>query len=134
MSQENMEVVRRVFEASARRDVDAVLALYDTDVEWIPARAHFEWRDEVFRGHQGLRRFFRDWRDAWGSDEYECRELIDAGHAVISVVTQRGVGRTSGLPLDRTLAGVWTVRDSKIVRAVWFLTRDEALNAAGLRE
>jgi ketosteroid isomerase-like protein len=38
MSQEDVEVVRRVFEASARRDSDAVLALYDPDVEWDAAR------------------------------------------------------------------------------------------------
>jgi ketosteroid isomerase-like protein len=36
MSRENVEIVWRVFEASARRDADAVLALYDPDVNGMP--------------------------------------------------------------------------------------------------
>jgi hypothetical protein len=29
---------------------------------------------------------------------------------------------------------VWTLRDGKIARVVWLRTRDEAIEAAGLRE
>jgi len=53
---------------------------------------------------------------------------------VISIATQRSRGRRSGLPLARMLAGVWTIHDGKIIRVVWFPTRPEALEAAGLRE
>jgi hypothetical protein len=52
----------------------------------------------------------------------------------VSVGQQRGQGHTSGLPATRALAGVWTIRDAKIVRAVWFPTREEALEAVGLSE
>jgi ketosteroid isomerase-like protein len=133
MSRENVEIVRRVFEATARRDRDAVLALYDSDVEWDASRTQPGLAD-VYRGHEGLSRFFREWREAWHSDEYEYDELIDAGDAVISIATQRGRGQVSGLKIARTLAGVWTIIDGKIVRVVWFPTREEALEAAGLRE
>ena len=134
MSQENVEVVRQVFEASARGDRDAVLALYDPDVEWDASRTQpglGEFAD-VVHGHEGIREFFRRWREAWGRDEYRSEELIDAGDAVVSVVTQVGEGRASGVPITRLLAGVWTIRDGQIVKVVWFPTRDEALKAAGL--
>src|SRR5688572_10730772 len=136
MSRENVEVVRQVFEASARNDSSAVLALYDPDVEWDASRTQpglGEFAD-VDHGHDGLRRFFRTWREAWGTDDYEYGELIDAGEVGISIATQRGEGRASGVPITRLLAGVWTIRDGKIVRVVWFPSREEALEAVGLRE
>ena len=86
----------------------------------------------MYRGHEVLRRFFRQWREVWDSDEYDYDELIDAGDAGVSVVTQRGRGHASGLEVARTLAGVWTIRDGRVVRAVWFPTREEALEAAGI--
>jgi len=136
MSRENVELVRRLFEVAARRDADAVLSLYDPDVEWDASRTQpgLGGFGDRYRGHDGLRRFFRAWREAWDSDEYECKELIDAGDAVVSVLTQRGRGQVSGLEVTRALAGVLTIREGKIVRAVWFPTRDEALEAVGLSE
>ena len=136
MSRENVEVVRQLFEASARHDAEAVLALYDPQVEWDASRTQpglGEFAD-VDRGHEGLRRFFRTWREAWHTDDYECTELIDAGEAVVSVATQQSQGRASGLDVTRPLAGVWTIRKGKVVRVVWFPTREEALQAVGLPE
>ena len=136
MSRENVEIVRRVFEASARGDEQAVLALYHPEVEWDASRTQpgFGEFADLYRGHDGLRRFFRRWREVWDTDEYEYNELIDAGNAVVSVGTQHGRGHASGLEIARTLVGLWTVRDGKVVRVVWFPTREEALEAVGLRE
>ena len=135
MSRENVEVVRRVFEASGRGDSDAVMALYDPNVEWDASRTtplgEFE---EVARGHEGLRRFFRRWRDAWELDEYGYEELIDGGDVVIATAIQRAQGKTSGVPVTRTLVGVWEVRDGQVVRVVWYPSRQEALEAVALRE
>jgi ketosteroid isomerase-like protein len=66
--------------------------------------------------------------------EYDYDELIDAGERVISVVTRHGRGRASGAEVDWPLALVWTIRKGKVIRVVWFPTRAEALEAAGLRE
>jgi ketosteroid isomerase-like protein len=61
MSQENVEVVRRVYEASAKRDSEAVLALYDPDVVIdVTHGAVGEVAGRtVHHGHDGLRTFFR---------------------------------------------------------------------------
>jgi ketosteroid isomerase-like protein len=137
MSQENVEIVRRVYDAAARGDTATVLALYDPEVEFDVARSPYRrvlGRD-LYRGHEGLRVFFREYRDPWGNIEDDCEELIDAGEHVISVVTSRARGRASGAEVESTRqAGVWTIREGKIVRAVWFRTRAEALEAAGLSE
>ena len=136
MSQENVKVVRRVFEASARRDGAAVLALYDPDVEWDASRTQPDLGEfsDVTHGYEGIRLFFGRWGEAWDSEEYQPDELIDVGDAVVSVATQRGRGRTSGLEVSRPLAGVWTIRAGKITRVVWFPTRTQALQAVGLSE
>jgi ketosteroid isomerase-like protein len=61
-------------------------------------------------------------------------ELIDAGEQVIAVLSVRGRGRVSGIELEYRPAGVWTLRQGKVVRVVWFPTRDEALEAARQRD
>ncbi len=82
MSRENVEIVNRIYEAIARGDVGTVLALYDPEVEWIFARSPFRGlvKDDVYRGHDGLRRFIRErYEDAWEEIKDELAELIDAG-------------------------------------------------------
>jgi uncharacterized protein len=135
MSEENVEIVRRVYDAAARRDTATVLALYDPDVEWDSSRV--AWGDRtrgVCRGLEDLRTFYRDWYEVWESYEDDLKELIDAGGHVVSVATGRGRGRVSGVEVETQGAGVWTIREGKIIRVVWFRTRAEALQAAELQE
>jgi ketosteroid isomerase-like protein len=136
MSRENVEVVRRVYDAAGRRETATLLALYDPDVELDPSRA-FEGEglaSGLYRGHDGLRRFFREWDEAWENLEYDLDEVIDVGEQVVSVVTRRGRGKTSGAEVEFQVALLWTLRARRVVRVVWFPTREEALEAVGLRE
>jgi ketosteroid isomerase-like protein len=133
MSQENVEVVRRVFEAAGRRDTTGVLALYHPEVEWdtsgtVPGDVMGR---SVYRGHDGVRTFFREFYEAWEKIEYNLEELVDADDQVVSVLTIRGRGRASGIELERHTTGVWTIHDGKIVRVIWFPTRQDALEAVG---
>jgi ketosteroid isomerase-like protein len=137
MSQENVEIVRRVYEAIDRSDAVAVLSLYDPDVEWDFTRS--SWRpfaeQDVYRGHKDIRNFIRERYEVWETIEDELRELIDAGDEhVVSVLLTRGRGRVSGLRVEGIHAGVWTIRARKIVRVVWLPSRSAALEAVGLSE
>jgi ketosteroid isomerase-like protein len=136
MSQENVEIVRRVYAAAASRDTDAVLAAYDPEVVWDVSRSRMARLvgEGVYWGHDGLRRFFRAYHDAWGDISYEFEELIDAGDKVVSVDIEQARGRASGVDVKVTQYGVWTVDNGKVVRAAWFSAREEALEAAGLSE
>jgi hypothetical protein len=49
-------------------------------------------------------------------------------------VTRHARGRASGVEVERPFALPWTLREGKVVQVVWCLTREEALEAAGLRE
>ena len=132
MSQENVEIVRQVYEAAARHDAERIFSLYDPEVELDASRIAAVWTTGVYRGHEGLRAFFREWNEAWEDVDYSYEELIDAGDLVVSVVTRHGRGRASGVEVERPFALVWTVRNGKVKRVAWFLARAEALEAAGL--
>jgi uncharacterized protein len=122
MSRENVEIVRRLYDAVARRDTATVLALYDPDVEWDFTRHSFGdfLGGTVYRGHDGLRSFFGEMHDAWEGVEWDLKQVFDAGEHVVLVVNQRVRGRTSGAQTEGSAVGVWTVRNGKVVRVVWF--------------
>ena len=137
MSQENVEIVRQLYDAIAHRDSATVLAFYDPEVECDYSRVG--WGDltgpGVYFGHEGLRSVYREWYEAWEDYEEELEELIEAGDKVISIVTGRGRGRASGVEVENAHhGGVWTIREGKIIRVAWFPTRAEALEAAGLKD
>ena len=76
-----------------------------------------------------------NYAEVWESVEDNLEELVDGGDSVVSVVNTRARGRASGVEVGWTRnAGVWTIREGRVVRVVWFATREEALEAAGLRE
>jgi ketosteroid isomerase-like protein len=133
MSAENVEIVRRLYEAVALGETGTVLSLYDPEVDF--DYSHGPGADvmgrSVYHGHEGLRRFFGDWREVFEQVEFGCDELIDAGDHVISVDAARGRGRASGAEVEMKQYGVWTVRGGKIARVRWFATREYALQAAG---
>ena len=136
MSQENVEVVRRVIAAERRRDTATIFALYDLDIEWDVSRVGgpMAGHPGLLRGHDGVRSWLRTWYEGFGNVSYEVEELIDAGEHVLLVVNQHGRGRASGADVSLRLYGAWTVRNRKVVRVAWFLDRIEALRAVGLEE
>jgi ketosteroid isomerase-like protein len=135
VSRDNIEIVRQVFEAVGRHDRAAVFSLYDADVELDLTRVPVGGLtgQAIYRGHDGLRKMFRDWYEAFEYQE-QYDELIGRGDQVVSVSTGRGRGRASGTDVEASFYLVWTLRHGQVVRIVWYLTRDEALAAAGLSE
>ena len=87
----------------------------------------------MYRGHAGLRLFFREWHEAWENVTYNFEELIDHGDDVLAVVTRRARGRASGADVKWHLALIWTVRGGKVVRLAWFPTREDAELAIAAR-
>jgi ketosteroid isomerase-like protein len=136
MSKENVEIVRRLYDAVARRDSAAVFSLYDPEVV-IDGTRH-QWAevlgsDGVFRGHEGVREFSAGYYEEWEDLDDDLEELIDAGDRVVSISTIRARGRASGIEVEwKHNAGVWTIEHGRITRVVWCRDRDEALAAAGV--
>jgi ketosteroid isomerase-like protein len=75
------------------------------------------------------------WREAFGDFRIEVDEVIDAGEHVIVMAITLGTGDESGAPVSAPrFPHVWTVRGGRVVRMEMFMSKDEALEAAGLSE
>jgi ketosteroid isomerase-like protein len=133
MSEENVEVVRRAWEAYHRRDNEAALALYDPTIEIDPSE-QTGIDAGVYRGLEGVQDFFRNWLSSFGDLRTEVEEWIGAGDQVIAMVRTYGRGKRSGVPVDTVQAHLWTVLNGKLKRLQIFATKAEALEAVGLRD
>src|SRR5215208_3835431 len=117
-----------------RRDFEALLPLYRPDVEvhspkeWV-ALGDF---DPVYRGHEGLLRFYRQWADAWADNWAEPQELIDLGDRLVLLGEIKARGGTSGVEVGRRYAMLWHIRRGKLAREQVFNDPAEALEAVGL--
>jgi ketosteroid isomerase-like protein len=134
MSSENVELVRGLWDTWNRRDHEAVFAHYDENIEWsmsdlVPVPD----AEPVYRGHDGVREFWRTWLAAWEEVSYEGVEFRDAGDEVVALVRDQHMrGRTSGIDLTISYAQVWTLRDGKVIGARAYADQDEALRSVGL--
>ncbi len=134
MSQENVEVVRRGYEAFARGDIEGVLEIMDPDVEWAPAIAPLLGVEPV-RGRDELRHFFtRDLTEGFDDFEATALSIEDLGDAVLVHTRFFGRGRASGVPVSLEAFSLVTLRNGKAVSYRDYETKAEALEAAGLRE
>ena len=130
MSQENVELVRRLYEAQGGPELDAVTeAVCDPDIEWQASEGigMLNGRTAVLRAFEDFSEAFEDWRVV-------AEELIDAGDEVVGVTHGHGSGKASGALVDAHYAIVFTVHANMIVRAREYATRAEALKAVGLSE
>ena len=92
MSEENVEVIRRGFEAWNTGDMDALRDLYDTGVIW---RAPEGWPEPgPYVGREAVMRQFEQLRDTWDADGFELiTDFIDAGGRVAVRFIWRGEGQ-----------------------------------------
>ena len=134
MSQENVEIVRGVYDAFARGDNAAPFTVYAPDIEWdIRVNAGLDVAT-VYRGHDGVRMGFRNWLAPFRDFSFRPQEMRDCGDHVLATVYERGIGRTSGVAVERCHYALWTLRGGKVVSLRNYLDRAEALKAVGLEE
>ena len=134
MSHENSKIALQLIEATNRRDADALVALVSRDVEWEDS---VFWSEpaRVYRGRAEVRGWFNKIMEPWESFHIEVEEITEAADDRVSMgglLTTRGKG--SGVETEVRGWFVLWIADGKITRRQVFLDRDEALEAAGLRE
>jgi ketosteroid isomerase-like protein len=122
-----VEIVRQALEAFRRRDNEATLQLYHSEIE---IYGRFD-SSLAYRGVDGVRSFFRDQLDVM-ERQWEPEEWIDAGDQVVAVLRVSGRGKKSGASFDSHESAVCTIRDGKLWRVRVYATKAEALKAVGL--
>lgn len=131
MSQENVETIRRGFDAMNRGDISGILALAHPDFETaIPPELSAE--PSAYRGHEGIRRYFESFQDAMRDIRFHPDQIWDAGDAVVVALRVTANGRETGIPVEQHLGQVWTMGDGTARRLENFVTVSEALASVGL--
>jgi ketosteroid isomerase-like protein len=131
MSQENLDLVRAVYEAFNRRDFDAALALGHDSMTW---GTLFSVETAVLRGKQEIRVAWESQIEALDVriDLLELKSLDDT--RVLGVGTWRGRGLDSGARVAQTATQVFTVEGGQVRSVETYASKDKALEAVGLSE
>jgi uncharacterized protein len=134
MSQENVEIVREVFESFLSGDQKRTARLVDPEVEFRGTVGGLE-EGRIAHGlPQIVETFDVEDLEAWEERRLEPEEFIDADDDVVVLVHEYRRGRGSGVELEIDTAVVFAVRDGRVVRIQGYMDRDAALEAAGLSE
>ena len=94
MSRQNIEVVRRIIEATQRGDWTAALSCYDEAVVLDQSRMPDA---GVYHGHEGVREFYGRWFGAWTDFRLVSERMLDSGENVVDINEVSGTGRGSGV-------------------------------------
>jgi ketosteroid isomerase-like protein len=130
VSEANVDLARKAFDAFAARNVDAALAVMDEDVEFLPVTANLTTGGVPYRGHDGVRSYLEDVARVWDELRVYPTEYRDLGDTVVTL--GRIHGRGGGMIIDRPTGWVWRCRNGKIVSGRVYASQEEALRAAGL--
>jgi ketosteroid isomerase-like protein len=124
MSQKNVELVRRIYDAWDRQE--SARDFIAADLEYVnPSYA-------VEPGTRHGRKSLAVVRGTYEDFEIKVERIIDAGDETVVLAQFTGSGLSSGVPVEGEHGYVWTVRDGLAVRFQWFQSHREALEAAGL--
>jgi ketosteroid isomerase-like protein len=134
MSQENVEIVSRAWEKMKRGDLDGALVIHAPNISMdLTAGGRVE--GGVYHGQDEIRRAYEIWASPWESMVLEASEFIDADDdQVVVCFESRGRSADTGLDFTRESFWVYELRDGRVVRIREFQTRQQALEAVGLRE
>jgi ketosteroid isomerase-like protein len=139
MSRENVEVVRRVFDAFLQglEDGDPA-ALFEKglavpDAEWRPVSG---WPGpSSYIGREGWSEFIDAWTGEFDTYSVKLERLIDAGgNVVLALMHQSATGKGSGTPVDWHFAALFQLEKGRVVRVQNYADPTEALEAVGLSE
>jgi ketosteroid isomerase-like protein len=134
VSEGNVELARRTTDAFNKRDIEAFIALCDPQIEFHSTFAAVGGMT-VYRGHDGLRLWWRDLEDAWGEEiRIEPEAYFDLGEHTLGFHVLHGRGRQSGVEVAMPAAAVTRWRDGLSVYIKAYARREDALKDLEISE
>jgi uncharacterized protein len=131
MAQENLEIVRELYQAVNSSGLEALAEYAHPEIEVIPPP---EWPEaSPRRGLEAVRAGARQWVEAFEGFSVEPERFVDSGGArVLVYVRDRGRIKGSAAEIDTHLIHVWTLKSGKVLKWEVFADESQALEAAGL--
>jgi ketosteroid isomerase-like protein len=131
MSHENVELHRHGVDAVNSRAIDEFLEIASDD---IVAASRLVVMEGSYRGHEGIRRWWRDFFEFLPDYRIELLEIRDLGDATIAHIRGFGHGSATETPVDDRYWQVCRWRDGKCTYWSNFPTEAEALEVVGQRD
>jgi ketosteroid isomerase-like protein len=132
MSEENVEIVRRCYEAVNRGDLASADAYLHPEIEFHTYVQSPE--AGVYRGKEAVRKYNETLFGQFEVIRFEVTDLVDAGDRVVVLTTQHAVPKGGQQEMNVHVAEVWAIRDGLLVERRSYSTKTEALEAVGLSE
>jgi ketosteroid isomerase-like protein len=132
MSQENVEVMRRLIAAFNSADGEAFDGFLTSDAEVVPVRAALE--GTIYRGPDAGTQYCTAVDQSWENLRWEVEEIREGGDWVLALGHIQGEGRDSGAAIDARGGWLANFTEGRIARFQTFANRADALEAAGLSE
>ena len=135
MSGENVYMIRRGAELWLGGDFTGWLETIDPDIGWDISTHPLPDVPNTGTGRDALvNDVLLTYMSGWNDYSAEIKEASEAGGQVVLIIHERATMRDTGVPSERDLVQLWTVREGKGAFLRVFRTKAEALKAAGLRE
>jgi ketosteroid isomerase-like protein len=131
-SEQNVELVRRFFDAGTQYDPKIYLSFFGPDAEVDFSELDRPYRG-VYRGPEEIERLYHDLRDPWHEKEFELEDVLASDDRVVVTLT-RTARSLAGPSLTSRATAMITVRQARITAFKMYGSRSEALKAAGLSE
>ena len=115
MPQENVAIIRSLYEAFARGDVPVALGHMQPDIVWYEAEGNAYADGNPYRGPEAvLSGVFARLVGEWDGFTVEPQEFLDAGDTVVVLGRYKGTYKATGRAQDAQMAHIWRLRDGKI--------------------
>ena len=132
MSEENVQILVAMYAALNEGEGDRALGFLHPEAE-----LHTDPDDPTSDSYYGLAEFQRGiglWQREWQSITYEIEDITEGTDRTVLTIRLHGIGKRSGVEIDREIFHVWTIRQGKAQRCEVYSRRSDALQAAGLSE
>jgi ketosteroid isomerase-like protein len=133
MSRQTVEIVRQALSAWDGGELDQILELTHPEfVAEVPPEVSAE--PDTYRGHDGIRRYIASFQHSMEDIRFNGERFWDAGESVVVELLLTARGRQTAIAVEQRTAGVWTVRDGRVVRIRAYATLADALAEVELAE
>ena len=132
MSQQNLDLIRAIYDAFSAGDIAGVLAHLSPDIVWNEAE-NFPYADgNPYRGPDAvLNGVFARLGGEWDGFAAVPEEYLDSGDAVVVLGRYRGTWPATGRAMNAQMVHVWRVQEGKVVAFQQYTDTLEVARAMG---
>jgi ketosteroid isomerase-like protein len=128
VTESNLEIIERGFDAFNQDGIDGILPFIHPDFEaTTPPELASE--PDTYRGHEGIRRWYSSFEEVMDEIRWDARDFREVGDRVVVQFTLHARGKTTGLDFGQDAVMVWELRDGQAIRVSLYPTLDQAMAA-----